>query len=118
MASLRPSRTSAAFRTLNRFMQPIVRRGAFSPPAVGSGLVLLETTGRTSGLPRQIPLVATRLGDRVVVSTARGDSQWLRNLEADPEAVVWINGRRRSAIADVRRAPLSVVKLVLGSRLH
>ena len=77
--------------------------------------MLLETTGRTSGLTREVPLMASRLGDRVVVSTVRSDSQWVRNLEADPEAAVWINGRRRAAVADVRRGQLSVVNLVLSN---
>ena len=102
------------FRALNRLVHPIARSGSFSPPPAGGGLVLLETTGRTSGLPRQVPLMATRLGDRVTVSTVRADSQWMRNLEADPEASVWISGRRRPAVADVRRGPLSVVQLTLN----
>lgn len=115
MAFFRPTHSRAAFRALNRFVQPIARLGPFSPPAAGGGLVLLETTGRISGLPREVPLMATRLGDRVMVSTVRGGAQWVRNLEADPEAGVWINGRRRPATADVRRGPLSIVRLALGN---
>jgi hypothetical protein len=114
MASFPASPARAAFRALNRLVRPIAKLGHLSPPAAGGGLALLETTGRSSGLPREVPLLATRLGDRVVVSTVRSDSQWVRNLEADPAAGVWINGRRQAAVAEVRRGPLSVVKLALG----
>jgi deazaflavin-dependent oxidoreductase (nitroreductase family) len=76
--------------------------------------VVLETTGRRTGLLRQVPLVATRLGDRLVVSTVRTGSEWIGNLEANPTAGVWLNGRRRAATAQVRRGPLNVVQLVLG----
>jgi deazaflavin-dependent oxidoreductase (nitroreductase family) len=114
MIALPHNPTRLAFRALNRIMRPFVKRGAFSPPAIGGGLVVLETTGRTSRLPREVPLVATRLGDRVVVSTVRADSQWMRNLEAEPSAGVWIRGERRAATAQVRRGALNLVHLALG----
>jgi hypothetical protein len=107
------STARAAFRALNQVVGPLARAGTLSPPPVGSGLVVLETTGRSSGLPRQVPLAATRLGGTVLVSTVRADSQWVRNLEADPSAGVWIRGRRRAATAAVRRGPLNVVRLHL-----
>jgi deazaflavin-dependent oxidoreductase (nitroreductase family) len=102
-----------AFQALNQVVGPLARAGALSPLPIGSGLVVLETTGRSSGLPRQVPLAATRLGDTVLVSTVRADSQWVRNLEADPSAGLWIRGRRRAATAAVRRGPLNVVRLQL-----
>jgi hypothetical protein len=107
------STARVAFRAINQVVGPLARAGTLSPPPVGSGLVVLETTGRSSGLPRQVPLAATRLGDTVLVSTVRADSQWVRNLEADPSAGVWIRGRRRAATAAVRRGPLNVVRLQL-----
>jgi hypothetical protein len=106
--------TRLAFRTLNRVVKPVVQAGPVSPPRLGGGLVLLETTGRRSGRQRQVPLVAARLGRSVFVSTVRADSQWVRNLEADAEAGVWLRGRRRPAVADVRRGPLNIVRLTLG----
>lgn len=105
--------TRLAFRTLNRVVRPLVEGGCVSPPVVGGGLVLLETTGRISGVTRQVPLAATRVGDDVFVSTVRSDSQWVRNLEHDPAAGVWIGGERRPARASVRRGPLNVVRLGL-----
>ena len=88
--------TRSAFRALNSVVLPTVKAGLASPFPVGAGLVVLETTGRKSGKPRQVPLVATRFGKRIDVSTVRGDSQWIKNLEANPEASVWVGGKKRS----------------------
>lgn len=101
------------FGQLNRVVAPLVRAGAASPWVLGGGLVLLETTGRRSGLVRQVPVVASRIGDRITVSTVRSDSQWLRNLEADPAASVWLGGRRRAVRARVSRGPVNVTTLTL-----
>ncbi|MEM8903843.1 MAG: nitroreductase/quinone reductase family protein [Actinomycetota bacterium] len=105
------SLTRSAFRALNAVVVPAVRRGVGSPLPIGLGLVLVETTGRTSGRTRTVPLVAFRVLDRVAVSTVRSDSQWVRNLEADADAAVWRWGRRHDVRAEVTRGPLNVVVL-------
>jgi hypothetical protein len=113
IAETQAALTRAAFRTLNAVVRPAVQSGAGNPLPVGGGAIVLETTGRRSGEPRQVPLVATRVGGRISVSTVRGDSQWLRNVEADPNVVVYLYGSRRGATATVRRGPLNTVLLSL-----
>jgi deazaflavin-dependent oxidoreductase (nitroreductase family) len=102
------------FATLNSVVRPAVRAGAGNPLPVGAGPVVLETTGRRSGLPRQVPVLATRLGDTLNVSTVRSDSQWLRNIEADDRVVVWLRGEAREARASVARGPLNTVRIELA----
>ncbi|MGI9598292.1 MAG: nitroreductase/quinone reductase family protein [Acidimicrobiales bacterium] len=106
-----PDPTQVLFRSLNRFVKPLVKAGLGSPLPVGLGAVVLESTGRVSGRPREVPVLGLRVGDRVMVSTVRPDSQWVKNLEADDAAAVWYCGRRRDATATVHRGPLNVVTL-------
>ena len=58
----------------------------------GSKILLLTTTGRTSGEPRTTPLIHVDDGDRWVVIASKGGApdhpDWYKNLEADPEATV------------------------------
>ena len=109
---LRSAVARSALRLVNQTVLPTVKAGVVSPPpGLGQGIVVLETTGRTSGQPREVPLAAVRVGDRIMVTTVRQNSQWLKNLEASPDATVWTCGRADRMIATVRRGPLNVVVL-------
>ncbi len=101
------------FSTLNRVVRPTVQAGVGNPLPIGVGTVVLETLGRSTGLPRHVPVLATRVGDRLDLSTVRSDSQWLRNIEADDRVAVWLGGQRRTATATVARGSLNRVRVEL-----
>ena len=102
------------FRALNSVVRPAVKAGIGNPFPVGAGAVILETTGRKSGLVRFVPVLATRVGNVLTVSTVRGDSQWLANIEADENVAVWLQGHRHGATAAVKRGALSTVRVDLA----
>jgi F420H(2)-dependent quinone reductase len=59
-------------------------------------IMLLTTTGRRSGQPRVTPLLCIRDGERyLAIGSNGGDDrtpQWVRNLQADPEASIEVEG--------------------------
>src|SRR4051812_34766515 len=103
------------FRTLNRFVAPIVRAGAGNPLPIGVGAVVVSTTGRETGETRETPLLAARLGPAIATSTVRRRSQWIENVRADPEVEVHLFGRTRRGSARVlARFGISVAMVRLG----
>jgi deazaflavin-dependent oxidoreductase (nitroreductase family) len=58
----------------------------------GTTILLLTTTGRTSGEPRTTPLIHVTDGDRWVVIASKGGApdhpDWYKNLQADPQATI------------------------------
>ena len=66
--------------------------------------LVLHTTGRRSGEPRQTPLSYTRDGDAYVVIASDGgsprDPDWYSNLKDHPDAEVEVGGRRLAVGAE------------------
>lgn len=61
---------------------------------------LLETTGRKSGQPRRTPLGGRRVGDQFWLVSEFGDkSQYVRNIKANPNVRVRIDGRWHHGVA-------------------
>ncbi len=88
------------FRTLNLFVEPAVRAGCAFPVFGLTGLIALETKGRRTKLPHSIPVLATLVGDHLLVGTIRGNrSQWMENVRVNPDVRYWLRGRVREARA-------------------
>ena len=66
------------------------------------GWVLLTTTGRKSGLPREVLLPCERSRDAlIVISTYGWQSNWIRNIRDDPRVRVTCAGWIVSATAEI-----------------
>jgi deazaflavin-dependent oxidoreductase (nitroreductase family) len=84
-----------------RILNPVVRA------AVRLGLplplvVILETRGRKSGQPRQIPVGKTLDGDMLWIVAEHGrKAGYVRNIEADPHVRVRVGRRWRTGTAHV-----------------
>jgi deazaflavin-dependent oxidoreductase (nitroreductase family) len=90
------------FRALNGVVEPAVRKGLGSPRFLPGGLIVLETIGFKSGATRRTPLLATRLGSFVFVSTFRGESSfWVKNLRKQSSVNYYLGGKARQADAFV-----------------
>ena len=60
----------------------------------GTDILLLTTTGRTSGEERTTPLIHRADGDRYVIIASQGGRPehpgWFKNLDADPNATIQV----------------------------
>lgn len=63
---------------------------------------VLETTGRSSGLPRRTPVGGRRVGDSFWLVSEYGEkSQYVRNIQVDPRVRVRIRGRWHTGTAQL-----------------
>ncbi|KUI21626.1 nitroreductase [Mycobacterium sp. GA-1285] len=63
---------------------------------------LLETTGRKSGQPRRTPLGGRRVGNEFwFVSEFGENSQYVKNIQADPAVRVRLNGKWHRGTAHI-----------------
>ena len=93
---------TSLFSAFNRLVEPAVRAGFGSLWLSQVGLIVLETTGRKTGLPRRVPLLATMAAGHIVVSTLRvRQSRWLRNVLQTPDVRYWLRGQELHARAVV-----------------
>jgi len=79
-------------RSFQRLLNPIMRRVPLQ--------TVLETTGRTSGLPRPTPVGGRRIGDSFWLVSEFGErSHYVRNIKANPRVRVRIRGRWHTGTA-------------------
>lgn len=79
-------------------------------PFTGRDILVLTTTGATSGLPRTHPLVYTRDGDQYLVIASKGGAPthpaWYHNLRTHPEVTVEVGPQTFKAKATaIARGP-------------
>jgi deazaflavin-dependent oxidoreductase (nitroreductase family) len=71
----------------------------------GSKILLLTTTGRTSGEPRTTPLIHRVDGDRWVIVASKGGAPdhpaWFKNLQASPQATIEVQADTVPVVASV-----------------
>ncbi|MCX4572352.1 nitroreductase family deazaflavin-dependent oxidoreductase [Streptomyces sp. NBC_01571] len=84
------------YRTVTTFQRwignPLLRRLPFQ--------TLLETTGRTSGLPRRTPVGGRLTGREFWFVSEYGErSQYVRNIKADPRVRIRVRGRWHDGVA-------------------
>lgn len=91
----RPQHSETKYRVATAFQRrfnPVLRRLPLQ--------TVLETTGRTSGLPRRTPVGGRRVGDSFWLVSEFGErSQYVRNIKADPRVRVRIRGRWHTGTA-------------------
>ncbi|MET7477249.1 nitroreductase/quinone reductase family protein [Streptomyces sp. NPDC005648] len=91
----RPVHSETKYRLATAFqrrLNPLMRRLPLQ--------TVLETTGRTSGLPRRTPVGGRRVGDSFWLVSEFGErSQYVRNIRADPRVRVRLRGRWHTGTA-------------------
>ncbi len=74
-------------------------------PFAGRQVLVLTTTGPTSGEQRETPLVYTRDGDDIVIVASMGGAPshpaWYHNIVADPRVTIEVDGSRIEADARI-----------------
>ena len=74
-----------------------------------ANVLLLQTTGAKSGLPRVVPLVYLKDDGRIVVIASKGGSpshpHWYNNLVANPDVRVEVGAEQFDALATVAQEP-------------
>lgn len=99
-----PERKYRAVTALQRRFNPIMRRLPLQ--------TVLETTGRTSGLPRRTPLGGKRIGGAFWLVSEFGErSQYIRNIKADPRVRVRLRGRWHTGTAHLMPDDDTAVRL-------
>ncbi|MFJ2909070.1 nitroreductase/quinone reductase family protein [Streptomyces sp. NPDC087228] len=92
MANFRDLKFRAVTSFQRHVANPLIRRSPFQ--------TLLETTGRTSGLPRRTPVGGRCVGQAFWLVSEYGEkSQYVRNIQADPWVRVRIGGRWHTGTA-------------------
>ncbi len=75
------------------------------------GSRILEVPGRSSGLPRRVPVNLLELDGNQYLVSARGEGEWVKNVRANGGRLALILGRRRQELgarelSDTEKSPV------------
>lgn len=80
---------------------------------LGGMVLILTTTGRKSGLPRQTPLQYEDIDGVLTIGSARGDkADWYRNILANPCVELEIGQARFKAVAEPVTDPHEIADIL------
>jgi deazaflavin-dependent oxidoreductase (nitroreductase family) len=97
-----PSAKARAVRLFQKYVLNPPVRALFALGVVPPTHVLLETTGRKTGLPRRNPVGNGLDGATLWIVAEHGrDASYVRNLEADPRVRVKIGRHWRTGLATI-----------------
>jgi deazaflavin-dependent oxidoreductase (nitroreductase family) len=86
---------------LLKFLPPRIAYSLGLGSVVGKFVLLLETTGRKSGLPRITPLQYDEIDGTIYVGSARGvKADWFQNLAVNPNVKLTVGSRQFQGYAD------------------
>lgn len=72
-------------------------------------VLVLTTTGRKSGLPRQTPLQYEEIDGQIYIASARGPvADWYRNLQKEPQVILQFGDRQQEGIAKIVTEPAKI----------
>jgi len=86
------------------FKMPILQYRLGLGWVIGSYVLLLTTTGRKTGQPRQTPLEYEydKVNDRYRIAAGWGGStDWYRNIKANPKVHIQVRRRKFDAVAEI-----------------
>lgn len=90
-----------------RFFKLIYRLGM--GPLVGRMILILTTTGRKTGLPRDTALQYEEVGGKIYLGSSRGSkADWFRNILVDPHVIVRYRCGTFRALAEPVVDPLRI----------
>lgn len=72
-------------------------------------VLILTTTGRKSGMPRQTPLQYEEIDGLIYVASARGTAaDWYRNLQKQPQVKLQFGDRQLEGVAETVAEPAQI----------
>lgn len=105
---------------LLKFLPPRIAYSLGLGSVVGRFVLLLETTGRKSGLPRITPLQYDEIDGNIYIGSARGvKADWFQNLVVNPNVKLTVGSRQFQGFADPITDPSQIADfLELRLQLH